>query len=92
MSTYRGAATLITSSGTEIKVGADLQTRGADWGGLLTIDGENWNAVKNETSGRIRLSTGVEGEFLRPNPAELPPPSPSLPFRIQIVGNGDAPF
>jgi hypothetical protein len=92
MSTHRGASTLVTDHGTEIRAGADLKSTGSTWGGYLTIDTENWDIVKNLWSGRIRLPNGTEGAFDRPN-RETTPPNFDLPmFRIRIEGNGDAPF
>ena len=92
MNTYRGASTLIAESGTEIRAGADLKAADGSWGGYLTIDTENLDVVLNLWSGRIRLPSGSEGAFDRPN-REAVPPRPELPmFRIRIEGNGDAPF
>ena len=91
MKTYRGASTLITEDGTEIRAGADLKGDETAWGGYLTIDTENSTLVMNLWSGRIRLPSGAEGAFDRPN--REAPPNPTLPmFRIRIEGNGDAPF
>lgn len=92
MSTYRGASTLIADGGTEIRAGADLKANDRSWGGYLTIDGRNWDIVKNLWSGHVRLPDGTVGAFDRPNRSETPPASADLPFRIRIEGNGDAPF
>jgi hypothetical protein len=92
MKTYQGASTLTVEGGTEIRAGADLKGNERTWGGYLTIDTENWDLVKNLWSGRIRLPSGVEGAFNRPN-RESAPPRFDLPiFRIRIEGNSDAPF
>ncbi|MEV6174867.1 hypothetical protein AB0L99_42515 [Streptomyces sp. NPDC051954] len=92
MDIYKGASALIADDGVEIRAGADLKATGTSWGGYLTIDGQNWDIVKNLWSGRIRLPNGTVGAFDRPNRSEKPPTSPDLPFRIRIEGNGDAPF
>lgn len=82
----------MTENGTEIRAGADLKGSERSWGGYLTLDGENWDLVKNMWSGRLRLPDGREGAFDRPNRSELPPTSSEVPFRIRIEGNGEAPF
>lgn len=96
MASYRGPAVLLTDVGTEFTVGADLRSLTAtheSWGGLVTIAGEHWEAIKNKDKGfRLRLPTGTEASFFRQNPSESPPISASLPFRIRILGDGDAPF
>jgi hypothetical protein len=92
MKSYRGASTLIAEDGVEIRAGADLSGDERRWGGYLTIDDENWDVVKNLWSGHIRLPNSAVGAFDRPNRSEGPARSPSMPFRIRIEGNGEAPF
>lgn len=91
METYRGPATLILDSGAELSVGADLVHRG-DWGGFITLAGADWDVIANHDRGQLRLPSGSEGDFVRPNPAEMPPVPAQTPFRIRILGSGDCPF
>src|SRR4051812_45437326 len=91
MKQYRGASTLLTDDGTEIRAGAGLEGNETRWSRYLTIAAENLPVVMNLSSGRIRLPNGAEGAFDRPN-REAPPRTHFPAFRIRIEGNGDAPF
>jgi hypothetical protein len=92
MNTYMGSALLILDVDTQLATRAALsKDASGTWRGTLTFSAEGRTPeLMNLVTGTLRISNRA-GDFVRPNTSDWVG-SPAGQFRIEIEGNGDAPF
>lgn len=82
MSRYRGAATLISSSGAEVEVYVDLRAKQREWSGTATIADFDGGDSPDQT---LRLPDGREGQVTLGG-------SETWSDVITLIGSGPPPF
>lgn len=91
MTTYNGPAVLLTEDDIEVPVAARLTSYRdglrTSWRGSLTPTTDGRQYLSNLDKGRLRLPSGTEADFLRPDTSDL-----AMQRQLSILGQNDPPF
>ena len=91
MSAYKGQAVAITEEDLKVRVTANLASHRdglrTGWGGTLTPPPDGLQQWLNVTTGRLRLPSGAEAAFLRPDTSDW-----VAARQLAIIGQDEPPF